>query len=254
LVLGTTDPACTITDLSTSFTIPMAQCGIVFDGHTMFVVTTLTEYVTTYTVFYNVSCQRDSRTSVDMVFTINGITEEDDDTQNIFDTAHLVDLSMVDPDTDQVLTTAHLGQSVKLRVSLAQVFRTNFGIRVDGCTIGGIPFYNSSYTVTPLFGGFDAEVGEVVYASTFNLFRPRTTSQDTNRQLEYVCAVTTCFGTCTPPSGRKRRSIGNRSGYRYALGRSDPISWITLKVELEKSRKRNYPVESRRTRLRYGKE
>lgn len=196
------------TSLTGPITFSKTACGIQFEHPHLVLYSNNPTYLSIVSSqIYNVTCRQDF-THSDVEHEVSDITVEIDEVQNIFDSAYLIDLELLDPNDDTALTQAFIGEPVKMRVSLNSQFRRDFSIRIDTCSVGSSTIYtDEAGPLTPIFNGFNESPADV-FSSVFDLLRPSTNNKA--EQLTYRCTVTTCLGDCPPPGGfRKRRSARN---------------------------------------------
>lgn len=151
--------------------------------------------------------------------------------QNVFDSAFVSALSVLDPSDESPLTSAELGDPIMLKIELESTFKNDFDIQIQDCFVDGELVLDDGSSVNRLFPEF-VEQSKGLFVNSFNLFRKKNSFLN-ERRVTFVCVVETCLDDCANPSRkRKKRSISS-GGERKYIRSSRPSERIGLALRLK---------------------
>lgn len=167
---------------------------------------------------FSIHCFRDT-TDIHLSNTIGNVQNEVVEVQNVFDSAFLTAMRIVDPNTNDPLTSATLGDEISLVISLEDNFVSDFDMKVKTCFVDGTIVYDNGIVIDKKFSDFVTNPHGTA-TSTFKLFTGRGNLLDED-SISFMCTVDICADTCDEGGEgegggyrRKRSLMRRRNGFR----------------------------------------
>lgn len=202
-----------------------ADCGVVDSVESLVVITSGEIINNDNSQMFALTCSVNTD-NFDVETNVTDVSAPVTEIQNVFDSAFVSSMSLLDPADEQPLTSAELGDPVMIKIELENTFKNDFDIKINDCFVDGELVLDDGLSVNYLFPAF-AEESKGLFKNSFNLFRKKNSNLN-ERTVTFVCVVETCLDECTAGSSRKKRSllikksirdsrISQRIGMRFRL-------------------------------------